>query len=235
MNKNIIQLKFFFVIICIMIESMLFVSFTPSLSRDQINKLNQIIDSDSAITVRLFFVGDLMCHSPQYESAHVTADSFDFVPCFSGLQSLFKESDILAGNFETVLAGKKHSYSGYPFFNSPDDYAVSLKKVGFNFLFTSNNHSYDQSEQGVLRTLDVLKSNGLPGTGSFSSQRDRDSIRVMTIKGIQFAFLSYAYGLNGNKLPAGKKYLVNVIDTIRTSRFREIVVPPNRCLLVRFV
>ncbi len=193
---------------------MLFVSFIPIILKTQNIAAPQFTAADSGVTVRLSFTGDLMCHSPQYQSAHIAADSFDFTPCFSELQSIFSESDFLAGNLETVTAGNNRSYSGYPFFNSPDDYVESLKKAGFNFLFTSNNHSYDQTEQGVLRTLEVLKTNGLPSTGTFSSRRDRDSIRVVSIKGIRFALLAFSYGLNGNRLPAGKKYLVNVIDTL---------------------
>lgn len=172
--------------------------------------------TDSAVnptvTITISVVGDLMCHSPQFQYAHVDADSFDFTPTFSGVKKFFDSSDFVFGNFETVTAGKQMRYSGYPYFNSPDDYIKSLKKVGFNFLFTSNNHCLDRGETGVIRTLEQLKENQIASTGTFSSQKDRDSIRVISANGIRFAVVSYTYGMNGNYLAKGKHYLVNRIS-----------------------
>ena len=163
-------------------------------------------------TVTITAVGDLMCHSPQYEYARVDADSFDFTPTFNEVKKYFDSSDFVFGNLETVTAGKEKRYSGFPFFNSPDDYIKSLKKVGFNFLFTSNNHCLDRGETGIVRTLEKLNENQIASTGTFSSQKDRDSIRIISAKGIRFAVVSYTYGMNGNYLPKNKAYLVNRIS-----------------------
>jgi poly-gamma-glutamate synthesis protein (capsule biosynthesis protein) len=163
-------------------------------------------------SITISVVGDLMCHSPQYEYAKVAADSFDFTPTFNEISKYFDSSDFVFGNLETVTAGKEKNYSGYPFFNSPDDYITSLKKAGFNFLFTSNNHCLDRGEIGVLRTLENLKNNEINSTGTFSSQKERDSITIISAKGIRFAVVSYTYGMNGNYLPKGKSYLVNRIS-----------------------
>jgi len=164
----------------------------------------------SSITISV--VGDLMCHSPQFEYAKVTADSFDFTPTFNEIKKYFDSSDFVFGNLETVTAGKEKNYSGYPLFNSPEDYITSLKKAGFNFLFTSNNHCLDRGEVGVLRTLENLKKYEINSTGTFSSQQERDSITIISAKGIRFAIVSYTYGMNGNFLPKGKSYLVNRIS-----------------------
>ncbi len=169
---------------------------------------------DSVVSIKLSFVGDLMCHSPQYSLARVERDSFNFVPVFREVAPWFRQADVLFGNLETVLAGNRKPYSGYPFFNSPDDYLVSLRQVGFNFLFTSNNHCLDQKEQGIRRTIEQLKERGIGSTGTFVSQKDRDSIRVLTVKGIKVALIAYTYGVNGNKIPGGKQYLVNIIDSV---------------------
>ncbi len=163
-------------------------------------------------TISFSAVGDLMCHSPQYEYTHVSADSFDFTPTFSEVKKYFDSSDFVLGNLETVTAGKQMRYSGYPYFNSPNDYIKSLKKAGFNFLFTSNNHCLDRGETGILRTLENLSKNNISSAGTFSSQRDRDSIRIISIKGIRFAIVSYTYGMNGNYLPKRKSYMVNRIS-----------------------
>ncbi len=48
--------------------------------------------------------------------------------------------------------------------------------------------------------------------GTYTSQRDRDSIRIFDVKGIKIAVLAYSYGTNGNPIPKGKNYLINLID-----------------------
>jgi len=190
-------------------SALLFVFFNPT---DWTQTAQPEAIANPTATITISAVGDLMCHSPQYEYAHVSADSFDFTPTFSEVRKYFDSSDFVFGNLETVTAGKEKRYSGFPFFNSPDDYVRSLKKVGFNFLFTSNNHSLDRGETGILRTLEQLKENQIASTGTFSSQKDRDSIRVVSANGIRFAVVSYTYGMNGNYLPKGKHYLVNRIS-----------------------
>lgn len=190
-------------------SALLFAFLNPA-DRTQMETTDSTVNPIVSITISV--VGDLMCHSPQFQYAHVEGDSFDFTPTFSEVKKYFDSSDFVFGNLETVTAGNQMRYSGYPYFNSPDDYIKSLKKVGFNFLFTSNNHCLDRGETGILRTLEQLKENQIASTGTFSSQKDRDSIRVVSANGIRFAVVSYTYGMNGNYLPKGKNYLVNRIS-----------------------
>jgi poly-gamma-glutamate synthesis protein (capsule biosynthesis protein) len=171
--------------------------------------------ADSLIIIKITCVGDLMCHTDEFKYAHVEADSFNFLPYFHFVRNYFDESDFLIGNLETVLAGSQKKYSGYPFFNSPDDFAEGFKLLGFDMLWTSNNHSLDKGETGILRTIQVLKQLNINYSGTFESQNDRDSIRIYNIKGIRVGVLSYSYGTNGNLIPAGKEFLINIIDTAR--------------------
>ncbi|RJP70012.1 MAG: CapA family protein [Ignavibacteriales bacterium] len=167
---------------------------------------------DSVVTLTLSFVGDLMCHGPQYQSAKTGKDSFDFKPVYKFIKEYLSSSDFTFGNLETVTAGKEQKFSGYPMFNSPDEYLDALKFAGFDFLFTSNNHSLDRSETGILQTLEKLRALGINSTGTFSNQQDRDSIRIIFKDGFTIAVLSYSYGTNGNVIPKGKDYLVNLIN-----------------------
>ena len=169
------------------------------------------LEKDSVATARISVVGDLMCHSVQFNYARVDKDSFDFNPVFREVKKYFKQSDFVFGNLETVTAGESKGYSGYPFFNCPDEYITALYNAGFNLITTSNNHSLDQGETGLLRTINVLKKNHLLYNGTFTSQRDRDSIRIINIKGIKIAFLAYSFGTNGIPVPEGKSYLINLL------------------------
>ncbi len=181
-------------------------SFCNNIIADQENT-NQQND-----TITISVVGDLMCHSPQFNYARVGKDSFDFNSVYREVKKYFGESDFLFGNLETVTAGNKKPYSGYPFFNTPDEFITALANAGFDLLSTANNHALDQSEAGVRRTIEQLKKNDIAYNGTFLSQEDRDSIRVFDIKGIRVAFLAYTFGTNGIAVPKGKSYLINLID-----------------------
>ena len=188
-----------------------FVFNSPSTYRFE--ESNSIINPDSSVTISISVVGDLMCHSPQFEYAKVGKDSFDFNPVYRNVKKYLESSDFTFGNLETVTAGKEDGgYTGYPFFNSPASYISALKEVGFDLLITANNHSLDRSEKGILKTIDEINSRNLNYVGTYTSQRDRDSIRIFDIKGIKFAILAYSYGTNGNPIPKGKNYLINLID-----------------------
>ncbi len=182
-------------------------------SKSFFNPHGNKIEKDSLVTISISAVGDLMCHSPQFQYARVNADSFDFNPEFNYIKQYLINSDFVFGNLETVAAGKSFNYSGYPAFNSPDDFIKAIRAAGFTMLVTSNNHAFDRGANGVLRTISVIKKTGLDYDGTFSSQRDRDSIRIFNLKGIKVAFLAYTYGVNGNYIPKGKSYLINLIDT----------------------
>jgi poly-gamma-glutamate synthesis protein (capsule biosynthesis protein) len=184
--------------------------FFPIASRD-----TKKVDTDSIHTATLSFVGDIMCHSPEMDYAKVGKDSFDFRPMYGEVKEYLSAADFTFGNLETTISGKENRYSGYPLFNSPDAFLDALKDSGFDLLFTSNNHSLDQRKKGIIATLQKIRSINLASTGTYESQKDRDSIRIIDVNGIRFAVLAYTYGVNGNYIPKGEKYLVNLIDTVQ--------------------
>lgn len=175
---------------------------------------NRTIHSiDSSVTISISVVGDLMCHSPQFQYAQIAKDSFDFSPVYRNVKKYLESSDFTFGNLETVTSGKSDGgYTGYPFFNTPSSYITALKDIGFDLLVTANNHSLDRKEKGILKTIDEIENRNLNYVGTYKSQRDRDSIRIFDVKGIKIAFLAYSYGTNGNPIPDGKNFLINLID-----------------------
>jgi poly-gamma-glutamate synthesis protein (capsule biosynthesis protein) len=183
-----------------------------SISLDYVHEENTIVKKDTLITATINVVGDLMCHSTQFNYAHVKDDSFDFNGVFSEVKQYLSDADFTIGNLETVLAGKKKRYSGYPYFNAPDDFLLAIKEAGFDFLVNANNHAIDKGAKGVKRTIKKMDELGINHTGAYSSQRDRDSIRIFNINGIHLAILAYSYSTNGVPIPKGKNYIINLID-----------------------
>lgn len=173
-----------------------------------------VVRTDTTIRISLAAVGDLMCHSTQFNYARVGEDTFNFRPCYQFVGSSLKDADFTMGNLETALAGNKYKYIGFPLFNSPDDYLDPLADLDFDLILHANNHTMDRGEAGVIRTNKQMDLRGLAHSGSFISQRDRDSIRIFDIQGLKMGVVNFTYGTNDIPVPSGKEWLVNVIDTI---------------------
>lgn len=158
-------------------------------------------------------VGDIMMHSPQLPGAYdQAAKRYNFDPFFTEVKPILEQGDWVMGNLETPVAGPSFGYSGYPKFNAPAELAEALKHAGFNLITNANNHSMDQGEQGLLRTLENLKALELQTTGTFATQEEANSLLLSEKNGIVMGLLAYTYGTNGIILPEDKPYLVSLID-----------------------
>lgn len=172
----------------------------------------EIVKKDSTVSLSITTTGDLMCHSSQFQLAKQADGSYDFLPVYSLVREYLAASDFTIGNLETVLGGATKNFSGYPQFNSPNEYADALKKVGFDALITTNNHSYDYQDAGIKRTLDELKNRNIPAIGTFYSASDRDSVRIFEVKGVKVALLAYT-AFSNNPVAAAKRFSINFIDS----------------------
>lgn len=197
----------------ILIILFLFLIFEPThKTKITVRQAKKEVKKDSIVSLSITNTGDLMCHSTQFQLAKQTNGSYDFLPVYALVREYLESSDFTIGNLETVLAGKTKNFSGYPQFNSPNEYADALKKIGFDALITTNNHSYDYLDAGILRTLEQLKDKNIPAIGTFYSAADRDSVRVFDIKGVKIALLAYTEFSN-NPVAVSKRFSINFIDT----------------------
>lgn len=167
--------------------------------------------TDTFATITITLVGDIMSHMSQVANARVNDSTYDYNPSFEVIKPYLTKADLTIGNLETTFAGPDQPYTGYPGFNSPDALVEALKNAGFDLLVTANNHSTDTGDKGLLRTLSVLEQYAISYVGTHKSQKDRDSIRVLNLNGINLAVLNYTYGVNGS-LPS-KPFMLNLIDT----------------------
>ncbi len=162
--------------------------------------------------LKMIFVGDIMGHGPQIESAAIETNKlYDYSPCFRFLKPLLEQSDLAIGNLELTLPGKP-PYTGYPTFKSPDELPLALRAAGFDLLVTANNHSNDGGLIGVQNTIKTLEKNGFYQTGTFIDSSHRAALYPLIVyKGnFKLAFLNYTYGTNG--IPNHKPSVVNLID-----------------------
>lgn len=160
----------------------------------------------------MIFVGDVMQHDGQIEAAYNAKNqSYEYEDGFKFVKPLINEYDLKIANLEVTLAGKP--YKGYPQFSAPDELAESLVTTGFNVILTSNNHSADRGEKGIIRTLDKLDELGVKHTGTFRNQAERDANYPLMIEqnNVKIAMLNYTYGTNG--IEVDPPVIVNYIDS----------------------
>lgn len=180
----------------------------PWLHRDTNNLPEQI---------QLFFVGDVMQHQPQIQSALDTATGdYDYKHCFRYIQPYWQKADYVIANLETTLSNR--NFSGYPQFCAPWQLARDLKFSGVDILTTNNNHSCDKGAAGIRQTIYYLDSLQIPHTGTFIDTASWISgMPIYLRKGsFKIALISYTYGTNGIPVPKGQ--VVSLIDTLHMLR-----------------
>ncbi len=175
--------------------------------------LIQILNKFKPNRASIVFVGDIMVHDEQLKGAYDRPmETYAFSDCFEDVSKFLSEAHFTVGNLETTLSGEDKIFSGYPLFNSPDELAFALKEAGFDLLTRANNHCLDRGEEGLLRTSAVLDSLGILHTGVFSDSSEK-KYALVSINGIDIAFLSYTYGTNGLSLPQKSLCMINYIST----------------------
>jgi poly-gamma-glutamate synthesis protein (capsule biosynthesis protein) len=170
---------------------------------------------DGSFTV--IATGDVLIHPALTEQAAEDAKKtamgeFDYRPLLAGVKPLISAADLAICHLETPLADEGGPYSGYPSFSAPPEIADALKDTGYDTCSTSSNHTLDQGEAGIKRTLDKLDSVGIKHTGSARSAKEAATPLILDVHGVKVAQVSFAFGFNGIEVPKGKPWLANQID-----------------------
>ena len=186
---------------------------TTSVSSENTNSTTSSAATKKSTTINMAITGDIMCHNTIYNDAlNKSTSTYDFSYIFDDIKYYIQTADIAIGNLETTFAGSARGYSSYPTFNTPENLAYTLKKIGFDVLSTANNHCYDKGYSGIESTINYLDDADISHTGTYKSQEEQNKILTKTVKGIKIAFLSFTYGTNGITVPSDKSYSVNLID-----------------------
>lgn len=163
--------------------------------------------------VSLFMVGDALIHDPIYKGAYDSATkTYDFRPMLEFVKPISSTYDLAFYNQETILGGAELGLSGWPSFNSPYEVGDAFIDAGFNMVSTATNHTYDKKEKGVINSCNYwAKKDNVYMSGTKLNSEESD-VKIFEKNGIKFAYVAYTKGLNGNVLPKGEEYLVNVFS-----------------------
>lgn len=174
----------------------------------------QIKREKAKVEVSISMVGDVLMHNPTLKSGLQEDGSYNYDHLFKNVKKHMENTDISLANQEVILGGIDLGISAYPAFNAPQELGDSLVQSGFNTILHATNHTLDKGEKGVDSALTYWKEKH-PETavlGIHESQEDRDQIYIFEKKGFKIAILNYTYGVNGNRIPEDRPYIVDLMD-----------------------
>jgi poly-gamma-glutamate capsule biosynthesis protein CapA/YwtB (metallophosphatase superfamily) len=168
------------------------------------------------VSFTLAATGDLLIHEPVTRRARALAGGhgYDFRPLLAEVRPILSAADLAICHLETPLSPDDRRIAYWPSFNAPHEIAPAARWAGYDTCTTASNHTLDQGGDGVRATLDVLDRAHLQHVGTARSRAER-SWRIYLVKGVRVAHLDYTFGLNGIPVPAGKPWLVDLIDPRR--------------------
>ncbi len=187
---------------------------------EDVEEIEDVVEKDPGPdlrTVNMAVAGDITAHIPQIEQAYTGDGKYDFSPSFEIISPYLQSADLTIGDLETSQAGPEirsvawgvTGYTGFPEFNAPQELSVALAEAGFNLFTMANNHTMDRGYEGLMITLEHVRSLGIKTFGAYMSAEERDTPLIVDQDGIKIAFIGYTYSLNGIPVPAGHEYCVN--------------------------
>ena len=180
----------------------------------------QIKREKAKVEVAISMVGDVLMHNPTLKSGLQEDGSYNYDHLFKNVKKHMENTDISLANQEVILGGTDLGISAYPAFNAPQELGDSLVQSGFNTILHATNHTLDKGEKGVDSALTYWKEKHPETTvlGIHESQEDRDQIYIFEKKGFKIAILNYTYGVNGNRIPEDRSYIVDLMDKSQMER-----------------
>ncbi|MDR6195147.1 CapA family protein [Siphonobacter sp. SORGH_AS_0500] len=131
----------------------------------------------------------------------------------------FFGADLVVANLETPIDTDKPA-SAVPevmlndmHFNGSDEmfsiFSGNGAYKGYDLLCTANNHSLDQGEEGVFKTIEFLKKKKVAHVGTATDAKKAEEPPILERNGIRIAFLSWTSNLNKFETEPGKEWLAN--------------------------
>ena len=116
--------------------------------------------------------------------------------------SIMQGADLFVVNNEFAYTSRGAAVSKQYNFRSDPKNAQILKDMGADLVTLGNNHTYDYGEEGLLDTLDTLKTAGVPYIGAGKDLEEASSPAVYTISGFRISLVNAETILFNSNPPA---------------------------------
>ena len=148
--------------------------------------------------LRLAFAGDIMQHYAQA--------SDDFKAVYQSVAPALRAFDLAVANLEFPVVPERPigPEMGRVRFNGSPRHLDALADAGFDALATANNHSFDQGETGLRRTVDELRRRNLRAVGTAAEREALDTPSVFRLQGLRIGLAAFTRPLNTYTGPDGR-------------------------------
>lgn len=157
-------------------------------------------------------VGDVLLHSPLQRQAYADQDRSRSL--WKPIESLLRQATITYANLEGPAAqgvngsgsavrdpGMRFDnvvYTSYPMFNYHPSLIEDLVASGVDVVSTANNHSLDRRSLGIDRTIENLRAQNLPFTGTRRTDEPAAPWHAITEQGgFRVAWIACTFSTNG--------------------------------------
>lgn len=195
-NKNFIiisSILLVIIVICIIANIMLHINENKKIAEEQkriadhVEEIYSSIESDIASIndfkadsiIRISAIGDILLGNNLQKSGKNTNGLYTDI--FEDISKYFNDSDIVMGTYETDVTDENKVF------------ANSIKESGVDLVTLAHNHSLDNGIEALNKTKEYLESIGIQTTGMHSEDA-KDRVKIIEIKGVKLAILSYTYG-----------------------------------------
>lgn len=167
---------------------------------------------------KLTFVGDFLFEAPFFS---VVENGYDRNSYFALVKKYFEDDDLSVGNMEVVIGNDGMKVSGDNYnFCAPHYIGELVASLNMQVLSTANNHTFDRGIEGINSTLDFFDSTDIVTVGTYRSQQDRETPRIIEKNGIKFGFLAYTLSTN-QIIPTQYRNLVGLYRNPETRKVTE--------------
>lgn len=169
---------------------------------------------DKTTEVNLVMIGDMLLHDAVQNTGLMPDGTYNYDHLFAHVKQDIQAADVAVVNQEVIIGGADIGIQTYPCFNCREEVGTALVKAGFDVVLHATNHAMDQGEIGIQNCMAFWDQNypQITYLGLNHTEESSRNIYVYEKDGFKIAMLNYTYGLNGIHLPAGKPYLVNLLD-----------------------
>lgn len=154
-------------------------------------------------------IGDLLMHSPIFNSCKQPDGSYNFESVFRYGKDTFSALDYAIANLETTFGGPDHPHVPNVHYSCPDQLADSAVEAGFDMFQTINNHSGDSNADGLIRTIEVTRAAGLATLGT--QLPGEKPYAIVEVNGIKIGMVGYTWAFE----IAGDRFSLNGMERIK--------------------
>lgn len=148
------------------------------------------VRSEHHPSIRLMFGGDVMLGRTVKEYIFHFGPGYPLQP----IAGLLRQADICIVNLECAITNSITIWPGEPkafYFGAPPQAVQSLLDAGIDMVSLANNHTLDFGAEGLLDTLQLLRSHGIRTTGAGVDIEEAALPAMIECRGIKFGMAAF--------------------------------------------